>query len=231
VVIVHGSAGVDVRGGSYAELLNEAGIATLEIDMWAARGTMRGVKGRPKAVPETLGDAFGALQFLARQPEIDPERIGLMGFSWGGVVTMLSATNSYAAPYAAKGLSFKAEAAFYPVCWIYNHLDGYGFRDLTPAKLLLLAGDKDVYDESPQPCQDLVAGLSDKERGQVRLISYPDAGHGFDRPGEPMVGLDPMSHRGKGGMVNLTFEPNASKAAHAEIVRFFLEQLGIAAKR
>lgn len=38
VVIMHGSAGVDSRGALYARELNLAGIATLEVDMWGARG-------------------------------------------------------------------------------------------------------------------------------------------------------------------------------------------------
>ncbi|MDB5494109.1 MAG: hypothetical protein JWP86_1446, partial [Phenylobacterium sp.] len=38
VVICHGSDGVDGRGDFHAAALNAAGIATLEIDMWAARG-------------------------------------------------------------------------------------------------------------------------------------------------------------------------------------------------
>src|SRR5688572_13980279 len=64
VVIAHGSAGVDSRGAFYAEALNDAGVATLEIDMWAARGWLGGVTGRPRGVPETLPDAYGALKFL-----------------------------------------------------------------------------------------------------------------------------------------------------------------------
>ena len=84
VVLVHGSAGVDSRGQFHAQALNAAGIATLEIDLWAARGWLGGEFGRPRGVPETLPDAFGALQFLAGLPRIDPQRIGIMGFSWGG---------------------------------------------------------------------------------------------------------------------------------------------------
>ena len=41
--------------------------------MWAARGVGRGAASRPRSVPETLPDAFAALAFLARQPEIDAE--------------------------------------------------------------------------------------------------------------------------------------------------------------
>ena len=41
VLICHGSDGVDTRGEFYAGALGDAGIATLEIDMWSARGTAR----------------------------------------------------------------------------------------------------------------------------------------------------------------------------------------------
>jgi len=79
VLICHGSDGVDGRGAFHAEALNDAGIATFEIDMWAARGVKRGALARPRSVPETLPDAFAALAFLARQPEIDPERLNVNG--------------------------------------------------------------------------------------------------------------------------------------------------------
>ena len=99
VVIVHGSSGIDSRGAYYADVLNKAGIATLEIDLWGARGLIGGAAGRPRGVPETLPDAYGALKYLAARPEIDPARIGILGFSWGGVVAMLTATSTNTSKY------------------------------------------------------------------------------------------------------------------------------------
>src|SRR5690242_14588384 len=108
VVIVHGSAGVDSRGGYYAEALNDAGIATLAIDMWAARGWLGGITGRPSGVPETLPDAYGALKFLAEQSYIDIGRIGILGFSWGGVMALLTATQPYTLLFTKNSLKFAA---------------------------------------------------------------------------------------------------------------------------
>ena len=80
VVILHGSSGIDARGDFYEAALNAAGIATLQIDMWEARG-VGGAVGRPSAPILTLPDAYSALAFLAARLEIDAPRIGVLGFS------------------------------------------------------------------------------------------------------------------------------------------------------
>jgi len=69
VVILHGSAGVDSRGAFYSAALNAAGIATLEIDMWEARG-VTGLSNRPQLPIFTHPDAFSALGFLRAHPHI-----------------------------------------------------------------------------------------------------------------------------------------------------------------
>jgi dienelactone hydrolase len=80
VVIAHGSSGPDSRGPSYARVLNAGGIATLEIDMRAPRG-LKGGLDRPKSIPDTLPDVFGAFRYLAADASIDTRSIGIMGFS------------------------------------------------------------------------------------------------------------------------------------------------------
>ena len=123
VVFVHGSGGVDSRGECYANALSEAGFVTLEIDLWAARG-INSPRERPRHPAETLPDAFAALDFLEHRSGVDPARIGIMGFSWGGIVSMLSATTRAQTTFAKDGQTFAAHAPFYPVCWLYNHVRG-----------------------------------------------------------------------------------------------------------
>jgi hypothetical protein len=105
--------------------------------MWAARGWLGGIVGRPRSVPETMPDAFGALKFLSEQPGIDVGRIGIMGFSWGGAVTMLRATEPCSSRYANGALKFAAHVAHYPVCWVYNQVSGYDFNEFTGSPLLI----------------------------------------------------------------------------------------------
>lgn len=227
VVVVHGSAGVDSRGALYARALNEAGIATLEIDMWAARGWLGGTTGRPRGVPETLPDAFGALRFLAALPRIDPARIGIMGFSWGGVVTMLTATEPYAAASEGEqGLRFAAHLAHYPVCWVYNVVPGYAFRDLTGAPVRIQAGQLDAYD-LPDTCPMLVRSLPEEARALVSVTVYPSATHAWDRLQPAMTVFDPFSHLGAGGTVDFVPDPGKAFQARAAAVEFFQEAFGM----
>lgn len=220
VVICHGSDGVDGRGEIYAGALHAAGIATLELDMWAARSTRRGALGRPETVPETLPDAFAALAFLASQPEIDAARIGLMGFSWGGVVTMLAATRRYAEALQPDGLRFTGYAAFYPAVWTYNKVPGHEFTDLAGAPVLLQLGGADSYDDADTVAAFLQA-LEPAARDLLRTVIHPGATHTFDRNLPAKVIHDPFAHKGAGGPVLFEFSPGATKAATAELVEFF----------
>ncbi len=226
VVIVHGSGGVDSRGRFYAEALNKAGFATLEIDMWAARGWLGGVTGRPRSVPQTLPDAYGALVFLSQLPHVDASRIGIMGFSWGGVVTMLSATAPYTDAYTGS-LRFAAHVANYPVCWVYNHVPGYAFASFTGAPLLIQAGELDTYD-LPDTCQRLVSGLQPPAQAFISVKRYRGATHAFDRLQPAITVTDPYSHLGRGGQVDFVPNPPAAFESRRTAVCFFERSLGVA---
>jgi len=119
VLILHGSGGVDARGDFYEAALNAAGVATLQIDMWEARG-VTGVANRPQLPILTIPDAFSALAYLSAQTNIDPDRIGVLGFSWGGVVSLASSERLYAGQFGG-GRKFAAHVANYPVCYGANN--------------------------------------------------------------------------------------------------------------
>ena len=228
VLICHGSDGVDGRGEFHAAALNAAGIATLEIDMWAARGTGRGAAARPKSVPETLPDAFAGARFLAAQPEVDPARIGILGFSWGGVVSLLTATRRAAEGPGAGAPRFAAHAALYPVCWTYETPTGFSLSELTGAPILIQAGDADAYDD-PDGLDQLMARLPPASRALIRPITHRGAGHGFDRDAPARTIVDPFAHKGAGGPVLMAFHPEAAAAARAANVAFFREAFDITA--
>jgi len=227
VVILHGSGGIDGRGAFYAEALNKAGFATLELFMFVKGG-------RPSAGHmATLTHAYGALKYLAGHPDINPKAIGVMGFSWGGGMSMRMASKSVTEAFMPGDDSprFAAHAPMYPVCGgaLRRMSDprqrGYAdFDALTGAPVLILAGGKDDYDE-PDSCQKFLAALPESTRSHITLQYYPDATHGWDTRGGPKKFYDRFAHNGKGGTVY--FEPNqeAAKDSRAKIVEFFTRTL------
>ena len=225
VLICHGSDGVDARGAFHAAALNGDGFATFEIDMWAARGTKRGALARPRSVPDTLPDAFAALAFMAGQPEIDPARLGILGFSWGGVVSLLTATRRWREQLGAAAPPIRAHAAMYPVCWAYETVPGLSLAELTGAPILIQAGDADAYDD-PDGLDQLLARIPEASRAAIRGITHRGAGHGFDRDAPARTIVDPFAHKGQGGAVLMAFHPEAAAAAREANVAFFRETLG-----
>ena len=241
VLILHGSSGVDSRGDFYEAALNDAGIATLQIDMWQARG-YNAPGQRPAAIYLTYPDAFSALAFLSQQPNIDAARIGVLGFSWGGLVSMGAAERLYSSTYG-NGLTFKAHVAHYPVCYAWNNTALFAKLGLTPAQfgvqwinltgapVLIEVGTKDGYDNSSAPCEALAASVNPSNGRVVRVNAYPGATHAWDRLMVPIVVNDPFADQGSffstGVVPAVQFTPDVDQAflARERVVRFFQRKL------
>jgi dienelactone hydrolase len=241
VLILHGSAGVDARGDFYETALNKAGIATLQIDMWQAR-SYSAPGQRPAAIFLTYPDAFSALAFLSQQPGIDAARIGVLGFSWGGLVSMGAAERLYSSTYG-NGLTFKAHVAHYPVCYAWNNAAllaklgltpaqfGVQWINLTGAPVLIQVGTQDGYDNGSAPCNALAAAVNPSHGGVVSVNAYPGATHAWDRLMVPTVVNDLFADQGSyfstGAVPSVPFEPDAEQAfqSRERVVRFFERSL------
>lgn len=215
VIVVHGSGGVDERGNIYAKALNKVGIATLELDMWAARGLDGGLS-RPNHVRETLPDVYGAIKYLQSNEAVQGDNIGLIGFSWGGVVAMLMSNETHDLADNMKGL-----VANYPVCWAYNIVPDYEFTYVQPGRqLMVIAGEDDLYD-GPGDCENLLNSLPPENQDQVSLLELRNATHAFELPREPSEFYDPFAYRGQGGYVPIEFNAFATfKAVTSATLHF-----------
>jgi len=71
------------------EMLSALGYATLRFDMRGC-GESEGEKGRVVCL-EQVEDTRSAVSWLCEQPEIDPERVGLLGSSFGAAVAVYTA--------------------------------------------------------------------------------------------------------------------------------------------
>lgn len=223
VIVVHGSGGVDSRGEHYVNELNKAGYATLEVDLWAARN-VKSAAERPKSVFETLPDAYAALNFLNNDARIDGSNVGITGYSWGGVVSMLTAVKANNEKYAVNGQRFAAHAPYYPVCWIYNVAPTYDFKGLTGSPVLIQGGLADEYD-APDTCEKMVAKLPEADRALVKLIMHKDATHAFERREPDAVAFDPYAHLGKGGNFPIRYNAKATKDSTEALLEFFNKNL------
>ncbi len=144
VVIVHTIAGYqDSNEGWHATAFRKAGFATLTYDSPAAAlmrrpGPFRANGGPPWG--SAVAEAYGALRLLAGDPRIDPARIAVVGFSFGGEVAHLAAFERLRAALAPGPLRFAAHVAYYPAG---VHGASAESRAYTGAPVLMLLGDRD----------------------------------------------------------------------------------------
>ncbi len=87
IVLCHGYTGVkDLYLPDNARVLNEAGYVVLTFD-YKGWGTSEGPSSR-LAPYSRVADAQAALTFLGLQPEVDEDRLGLYGTSYGGATVV-----------------------------------------------------------------------------------------------------------------------------------------------
>jgi dienelactone hydrolase len=133
-------------------------------------------------------DAYAALQYLQVQPFVQADRIGLMGWSQGGGVVLLTINDKSIGRPAGLARDFKAAVSFYPgAC--SERLQSKPFTQVEPqgwttqVPLLLLFGEADTWTPFA-PCEAFIARA--RECGNpVELKSYPLAVHAFDAPNLP----------------------------------------------
>jgi dienelactone hydrolase len=169
VVLLHGCSGVLPSHGEWASGLGAEGYVTLLVDSHRPRGITSTCTGA-NASGDRVWDALGALRYLRSLPFVAGDRIGVMGWSEGGIVA-LRASSDLLAHYAIKAPGFRAAVAFYPGCSSNLSSD-------TTAAVLLLLGEKDDW-TSPIPCVQIAKELQQESR-PVEYVVYPNATHAFD---------------------------------------------------
>lgn len=180
VVMLHGSGGVlYARELTYGPQLASMGVAALVIDSFAARrDRATSFIGRLLEITESmvLADAYAGLAFLAERPEIDPKRVALVGFSYGGMSTMYALNAAVADKLSPSGLRFAGHVAFYGPC-----IARFEDRRTTGAPLLMLWGGGDELIDAERcsaTAEDFRAGGS-----PVETVVYPTAVHQWDGSG------------------------------------------------
>ena len=180
MVLVHGSGGRAATNPAWKSMFQELGIATFEIDSFEGRGigSTVGDQSRVRATM-MVSDAFNALELLATHPNIDPERIGIMGWSKGGLVSIFTAWEPRRRSEIEGDLKFALHLPVYPAC---VQFDGF---EMTGKPMLVLLGEKDnwVPNESCFKMADGIRATGDA----VDIEVYEGAHHSFDSTRERVV--------------------------------------------
>jgi dienelactone hydrolase len=184
---VYTSATLSKRHKEWGEFWAERGYIALLVDSFKPRGFPEGFgkgsyENRPAAVSEQTVrplDAYGALRYLRTRRDIITDRIGVQGWSNGGMtvlVTMSDHAPGIEGPTPASG--FRAAIAEYPGCG----MDAIKGRYVSYSPILMMLGSADE-EVSPERCEEF-ARKARASGSNLEPIVYKGAEHNFDDPGK-----------------------------------------------
>jgi dienelactone hydrolase len=214
LVFMHGCGGLFTSKGSllsretdWAARLTAAGYVVLAVDSFVPRVQSEmctAAHGDPSIYAKRAKDAYGALAFLQAQPDVRPDRVGVIGWSQGGgTVLHTVGTPSYGRPTAMTQPDFRAAVAFYPA-QCSEKAEAATWTTAIP--LLVLLGTDDVWIGAPT-CQRWLGSVIARGAA-VTLQMYSGAAHDFDFPDQlrrehpewtttsgvvPVAGTDPTA--------------------------------------
>jgi len=204
IVLLHGCGGMrSSYPHRWDQRLAEWGYVSLQVDSLTSRGISSICTGgmiSMEMLPYRVEDAYLARNYLATLDSVDPDRIGVMGWSHGGTTT-IKAVNNSGEPTRAK--PFTAAVAFYPAC--YKSID-----PISP--LLILSGAKDRWTPADFCSRHAPVG-EPTDTFQIKV--YSEAHHCFD-----WVGIDTEQQ----GHI-LKYHPRHAAEAFMEVKAFLHKNL------
>jgi dienelactone hydrolase len=227
VILMHGCHGVSASLREWGHWLRERGYVALIVDSWTPRGIRDAcVPGPDIPATERYDDAVGALRWLHGRSYVDRRRVGVMGWSNGGVSALALVNGPSLERARARGVEmpppgFAASVAIYPGgCFSLVH-------EQVIRPLLLLIGDADDWTLASE-CQRMVTAM--RARGsEVTIVRYPGAVHYFDVVGQPRAVLPDVENRNRpGGCCGATvgYDARAAADAHRQVAAFLGRHLG-----
>jgi dienelactone hydrolase len=177
VVVLHGCWAITAAETQTAIALTGKGIATFVVNSFTGRELPSICKGfRTINMSSVVTDAYRALALLAGHPRVDPSRIAVLGFAFGGRAALWAGHPRFRENYGAAGQRFAAHLAFYPAACFIELAD----ENRIDAPIRIFHGSAD--DWTPvAPCRDYVARLRGMGK-DIALFEYEGARHSFVYP-------------------------------------------------
>ena len=154
----------------------------------SALAVIRGISAWQLQRPTTLKSAsrlcarwmrYGALEYLRQQPSILKDRIGVQGWSNGGMTVLATMSDqSPGLPLPGHQPGFRAAIAEYPGCGM-DAIKGI-YHAYAPILMMLAGDDEEV---SPQRCEEF-AKKARNDGDDLKVVVYPGASHNFDDPSQ-----------------------------------------------
>lgn len=235
IVILHHAGGWGAgTTAQYASFLASQGFVALEPRMFNADGEREDTYRHMPTV-------FGSLAYLAKRPDVDDQKIALMGLSYGALLSLYAGTTWAQAKYPLGELRYAAIASFYPLCWVgkayvsrtigkwKNRAYPESFMDQWAGiPLAIFAGGADDYEsKDPRSCTDFVASIPDeKQRSLTQVHLYSAATHGWDH-GRTYSFFARTACKGSGCNNTNESSPAITQSAKADLLKFLQQKLGL----
>jgi dienelactone hydrolase len=208
IVMVHEWWGITPHMHNEARRLARQGYTAFIADMYGNGKTADNPKdagalsGEVMKNPQVMEARFNAArEQLARQPSVDPARIGAVGYCFGGAVAI---------NMARAGADLQGVAGFHASLGLNTPAPAPG---TVKAKVLVLNGADDPFVKKEQ----YTALKTDFDAAKVdyRVIEYPGAVHAFTNPEATALG--------KKFNLPLRYDAKVNQQAEGEASRFFAE--------
>ena len=176
VVFLHGSSGPLLRHQRYFEAARALGFVTLQIDSFRPRGITSTVGNQANVTAAMMTiDLLRALHFLAARPDIDADKIVVMGSSKGAIAALYATWNPIRKKLVGD-LDYAGYILLYPLCTAIE--DG----NVSQNPVHVFIGKEDNWTPAA-PCIEQVARMKSLGR-KWSITLYDGAYHGFDAPVE-----------------------------------------------
>jgi dienelactone hydrolase len=208
VVLLHGCEGVSENSHRWAQWLRDQGYVAVVVDSWTPRKLKETCSFDVEDPPNTarFDDAIGALRYLQAMPDVGRDRVGVMGWSNGGVFSMAVVNGPSLERAKARGVV--AEPGFAAAIGVYPGGCDSLAKERAVKPLLVVIGDADDW-TAAGTCQHLVDEMRAKG-ADVSIELLPGAYHYFDFVGQQKTFLAHVGNDNKpGGCCGATVEYNA----------------------
>ena len=226
VVLMHGCHGVSESNRDWARWLKARGYVALVVDSWAPRN-IREACTPGEEVPNTarFDDAIGALRWLQAQAYIERARIGIIGWSNGGVFSMAAVNGPTFERTRRRGVEIP-EPGYRAAVGVYPGGCQSLVNEQSVRPLLILIGADDDWTLASE-CVDL-AQRQRAKGADVTVVVYPGAVHYFDVKGQPRVWLPDVENRNRPNEccgATVGYDAAADADAHRRVGEFFARHL------